>query len=508
VKNTNTSTANQLTLKWLGIDTYKETVLYLHRQCPIARSEGFEIHARVRVSSVNGNSILATLNYIDNELLTPHEASLSKYAWELLAARPGDTITLTHPQPLHSLSFVRSKIFGHELSDSEIAHIIEDVAKGYYSDIHIASFLTACAGGRLNDREIIALTHSMIDVGQRLTWPAERVVDKHCVGGLPANRTTLIIVPIVTAFGMTMPKTSSRAITSPAGTADTMETLAPVELDLPTLRHVVEQEHGCIVWGGAVSLSPADDILLRVERVMNLDSEGQLIASVISKKVSTGSNHILIDIPVGPTTKIRTLETAKKLQCLFTSVANALDLQLKIVISDGMQPIGRGIGPALEARDVLAVLQNLPNAPQDLRERSLLLAGEILEFSPAVKAGEGLALATQILDEGRAWQKFQAICEAQGGMRTPPVASHTHTVSSTYCGCVRSIDNRQLARLAKLAGAPHDKAAGITLHAHLETSVEKGQPLFTIHAESKGELRYAMSLLEQIPEVIQIEVQE
>ncbi|EKD91599.1 MAG: hypothetical protein ACD_29C00474G0001, partial [uncultured bacterium] len=198
----------------------------------------------------------------------------------------------------------------------------------------------------------------MIEVGEKLSWSDNMIVDKHCVGGLPGNRTTLIVVPIVTAFGLTMPKTSSRAITSPSGTADTMETLAPVDLNIKLMRKVVEQEGGCIVWGGAVSLSPADDILIRVERAMDVDSEGQLIASVISKKIAAGSTHIVIDIPVGPTAKVRSLTAAQNLELLFKMVMNEFNIHSEIIIADGSQPVGRGIGPALEAKDVLSVLQN------------------------------------------------------------------------------------------------------------------------------------------------------
>jgi len=493
-----------LTLTRLGIDTYNEAVVYMQKNCEVCRSEGFEVHARIRVS-LGDKSVLATLNTIENGLLGPDQVSLSEYAWKLLGAKEGDTLGLVHPKPLQSLSFVRAKVYGQELSFPEIDGIIRDISQGNYSDIHIATFLTACSAGRLNSTEIVGLTKSMVSAGEQLTWGEDLIVDKHCVGGLPGNRTTLIIVPIVTAFGLMMPKTSSRAITSPAGTADTMETLAPVDLDLPSIRRVVEQEQGCIVWGGGVALSPADDIMIQVERVMDLDSEGQLIASVLSKKIAAGSNHIVVDIPVGPTAKVRTVDMAHNLRDLFILAANVLGIKLHVIISDGSQPVGRGIGPALEARDVLAVLQNQSDAPQDLREHALQLAGATLEFSPKIPVGKGYSIAKEILTDGRAWKKFQAICDAQGGMRELTTAKFTHTIESPYRGRVTAIDNRQLARIAKLAGAPHDQAAGVLLHTPLNRWVQTQEPLFTVHAESKGELNYALSLLERIPPIIQVE---
>jgi thymidine phosphorylase len=191
------------------------------------------------------------------------EASLSEAAWKLLGVKEGDEVSFSHMEPLESLSSVRAKIYGRRLSESRFREIIHDILAGRYSDIHLAAFVTACSGGHLDGGEIIALTRAMVDAGDHLQWPTTRVVDKHCVGGLPGNRTTPIVVAIVSACGLTMPKTSSRAITSPAGTADTMETLAPVDLDLVLMRRVVEREGGCIVWGGAVHLSPADDVLIR-----------------------------------------------------------------------------------------------------------------------------------------------------------------------------------------------------------------------------------------------------
>jgi thymidine phosphorylase len=342
----------------------------------------------------------------------------------------------------------------------------------------------------------------MVETGERLQWPAGTIVDKHCVGGLPGNRTTPLIVAIVTALGLTMPKTSSRAITSPAGTADAMETMAPVDLDTAAIRRVVEREGGCVVWGGAIKLAPADDILIRVERALDLDSEGQLIASVLSKKIAAGSTHIVIDLPVGPTAKVRGAKAAESLCRDIVSVAETFGLKVKTVTTDGREPIGRGIGPALEARDVLSVLRCDPDAPQDLRQRSVALAGALLELAGVAAESGGEALAATVLDDGRAWTKFQRICEAQGGMRVPPTAAQRRPLLAAHAGIVQAIDNRKIARLAKLAGAPDDKAAGVDLHVSLGDAIAPQQPLCTVHADSPGELAYAFDYVAANPDII------
>lgn len=495
---------NVLKAKRLGIDTYKEAVIYIHKDCHICRSEGFESQARITVKS-SCHEIVATLNTINTDILSAEEVGFSEYAWQLLNAQEGEMVSLSYTKPLESLSYVRSKIYGHELTEEQIGILVKDIVAGYLSDIHISSFLTACAAERLNKEETLYLTKAMVDTGARLNWGADLVVDKHSVGGLPGNRTTLIVVPIVAAFGLMIPKTSSRAITSPAGTADTMETLAPVDLDLSTMKKVVEQESGCIVAGGVVTLSPADDILVRVERGLDLDSESQMVASVLSKKIAAGSTHVVIDMPIGATAKIRSIETAKLLKDWLEDIGIKLGLKVECMFMDGSQPVGYGIGPALEAKDVLAVLQQQKNASVILREHALELAGKVLEFSPKVKKGTGRKIAQELLDNGQAWKKFQAICEAQGGMRELTQALHKHVVISNKIGKIIAIDNRRLARLAKLAGAPQSKAAGIEMHVQIGTILENKQPLFTIHAESHGELEYALATLQDGGEIFTLE---
>ncbi|HJQ61333.1 MAG TPA: thymidine phosphorylase family protein [Burkholderiales bacterium] len=492
-----------LRLRQLGIDTYDEPVIYMRADCHVCRSEGFDAHSRVSVR-LAGRSIIATLHMVTSELLHVNEASLSDRAWTLLDARDGDRVELSHPEPVESLSHVRAKVYGRRLDAAALSSIVKDVAERRYSDIHLSAFITACAGDRLDKDETIALTRAMVDAGERISWNRAPIVDKHSVGGLPGNRTTPIVVAIAAAAGLTMPKTSSRAITSPAGTADTMETLAPVNLDIPAMRRVVEREGGCIVWGGAMHLSPADDILIRVERPLDLDSEGQMVASILSKKAAAGSTHVVIDMPVGITAKVRDTDAARLLSALLIEVGGALGMKVRVVATDGAQPVGRRIGPALEARDVLAVLQGASGAPSDLRERAARLAGEVLELADHVPTGEGITIARAILDDGRAWRKFQAICEAQGGMRAPPRAAYTHSVISTKAGTVTLIDNRRLARIAKLAGAPNSPAAGLELHTPVGASVEGGQPLFTVHAEAPGELAYALDYVAARSEIVHV----
>lgn len=395
---------NQLKLVKLGIDTLQEFIIYMRSDCFICKSEGFESLSQV-VVTLNNQSIVATLNIVHSNILKENEASLSESAWQRLGAQIGDLINIIHLPPVTSISHVRAKIHGNTLNAAEFYEIISDIVAGKYSNIHLSSFITACSNN-LSIEEITYITQAMVDTGERIYWPHAMILDKHSVGGIPGNRTTPIVVPIVAAAGLIIPKTSSRAITSPAGTVDTVETMTTVDLTVDKIQHVVEAEGGCMAWGGALGLSPADDILIRVERVLDLDPLGQMIASVLSKKIAVGATHVLIDLPVGPTAKIRSDGEFAEYQNYFFLVGKALGIHVQALKTTGTQPLGIGIGPALEAKDILAVLHNEHQAPIDLKNKAIELAGILLEFGGKAPAGQGSYLAKQILESGVALKNF------------------------------------------------------------------------------------------------------
>ncbi|MBB5213154.1 thymidine phosphorylase family protein [Microbulbifer hydrolyticus] len=481
----------------MGIDTHEEALVYMRKDCAICRAEGYTANTRLQIKA-GERTLIATLNTVAEEILPLGKIGFSESAWEFLNLQTDQEILVLHVPQVYSLSALRKKIYGHSLNATEMSSIIRDIGNRLYSDIEIAGFLTACAGGRLNCSETIALTTTMVSNGNRLYWPeVERVFDKHCIGGLPGNRTTPIVVSIASAAGLVIPKTSSRAITSPAGTADTMEVLTDVDLPLEKLRKVITRTGACLAAGGEVGLSPTDDLLIRIERALNLDSEGQLVASVLSKKMAAGSTHVLIDIPVGPTAKVRDQEQAEKLALLFRNVASGLGLNVRCVVTDGTQAIGNGIGPAEEARDVLSVLRNEAHAPADLTERAVFLAGELLCMATGADRDQAQQQAREILQSGQAWQQFRKICDAQGGLRDIPVASHHIELRSTYAGRLRSMDNRRLARLAKVAGAPSSPEAGLRLRVKVGDMISEHQPVATLYAETSGELAYAREYYHQ-----------
>lgn len=492
-----------LRVRRLSLHTQREPIVIMRTDCPVCKSEGLAPRSQV-VLRIRDREVTAILFQGADDVLANEEVGLSEAAWELLGADEGEWVTVSHARPMHSMSAVRSRMFGVILQSFAFDEIVADVVAGRYSDVQLAALVTAGTALPLTDDETVALTGAMARAGEQLRWD-RAIIDKHSVGGLPGNRTTPIVVAIGAAAGLTIPKTSSRAITSPAGTADAMETVTRVDLNLQAIQRVVDAEGGCLAWGGALGLSPADDIFIGVERQLDIDPEGQLIASVLSKKIAAGAHKLVLDIPVGPTAKVRSVAAGQKLALRMRCIAAKFGLETACVISDGKQPVGRSIGPALEMEDVLSVLRGEKSAPADLRERALTIAGTILELGGAAESDSGVGKARALLDDGAAYRKFERICLAQGGFREPPKATVERVITSDIAGTVDQIDNRKIARIAKFAGAPDSPSAGLRLHAPVGESVAAGEPLITLYADTESEVSYALDYAQSVGLGIRIE---
>jgi thymidine phosphorylase len=480
-----------LRIRSVNLDTGRENVVVISRQSKALRAEIFRGFSRVELRC-NSRVLLATLLITDDDALVgPHEIGLSQPAFRRFAEPAGTLATVSPAASPDSLEAVRAKIRGTTLSAAAIGSIIDDITHYRYSDMEIAAFLIGSASFVTTD-ELLALTGAMAQAGTQLKWTAPIVVDKHCIGGIPGNRTSMIVVPIVAAHGLPIPKTSSRAITSPAGTADTMEVLARVNIGVEEMKTIVAACNGCLIWGGHVNLSPADDILISVERPLSLDTREQMVASIMSKKLAAGSTHLLIDIPVGPTAKVTNGTEAMRLRKLFEFVGDRFGIVVEVITTDGRQPIGNGIGPVLEAQDVMAVLTNDPSAPSDLREKSLRLAAHLLDYDPNLRGGAGYARARDLLDSGAALKQMQKIIAAQGPSDCRnELATLAFEVRAARDGVVTAIDCLRMNRLARTAGAPIDKGAGIRLFKKIGDHVAQGEPLYRIFAVDQPELDLA-----------------
>ncbi|MEB2285127.1 MAG: thymidine phosphorylase family protein [Myxococcales bacterium] len=494
-------------LKHFCVDTMREHVVLVHEETVRAGALGFNVLDRVRVVGTDPatgveRELTGTLNFCRDALIAADEIGLSDVAFRDLGLPEGALVDATIAPAPRSVDLVRAKLRGERLDRAAFDAILSDVVRHRYSRVELAMFVLACALRTLDEQEIVDFTRAMIARGRSLDFGSGPIADKHCIGGIPGHRTTMIVVPILAALGVTIPKTSSRAITSPAGTADTMALLAEVALPPVELHRVVEHAGACIAWGGALDLAPADDILITVERPMEIDTEPQMVASILAKKKTAGATHVLIDIPVGPTAKVRNHAAAERLAALFRAVAEAIELRVETLITEARGPIGRGIGPRLEALDVLSVLHRDAAAPLDLREKSLYLAARLLEMVGAVPAAGGYHAAQQALDAGAAAAAFERIVAAQGRRELPPEARYKGIVPAPADGRIAEIDCWEIARVAKRAGAPANVVAGVKLLRTLGDVVTRGEPLFEVHAQSKTQLDFACAYAKAHPGIV------
>ncbi|RLI32972.1 AMP phosphorylase, partial [Candidatus Bathyarchaeota archaeon] len=408
----------------------------------------------------------------------------------------GGEVDIQPAEKPESIRFIQDKIEGRRLTAPEIKSIVVDVIENRLSDVELASFVTALKIRGLSMDEVEAFTRAMVETGEVIAWEEERVFDKHSIGGVPGDKTTLLVVPILASAGLLIPKTSSRAITSPAGTADRVEVLCPVDLTIDEIREVVRETRGCMVWGGALELAPADDLFINVEYPLSIDP--LLLPSIMSKKKAIGSTHVLIDIPMGTQAKVKTLEEAHALARDFIELGRRLNIHVECAVTYGEQPIGYAVGPALEAREALEALMG--RGPIDLREKATNLAGVLLEMAGIE---DGKAMATHLVEAGEAEGKLREIISAQGGdpevmPEDIEIGEKCEVITSDQRGRVVAISNSAVAHIAREAGAPKDKGAGVLLKVKLGDEVSEGEPLFEIYAERGWKMEAAVSLAESL----------
>ncbi|MFA5829610.1 MAG: thymidine phosphorylase, partial [Candidatus Gracilibacteria bacterium] len=433
-----------------------------------------DLHPSDRIFLKNGkNEVTAILDIMENQELKEGQIGLYAETWEKLKITKGDRrISAAIADRPKSVIYIRSKLDGKELTAEEMDTIVKDIVAERLSDVEMTYFVSGCFTRGMSDAETVALTKSIVANGGRLQFKDKIVVDKHCIGGVPGNRSTMLAVPIMTSLGLRMPKTSSRAITSPAGTADTMEVFCKVTNSAEKLMKIAMKVGGFITWGGGVDIAAADDKLIKVRNPMSLDPQGMLLASILAKKHSVSATHVLIDIPYGPDVKVKNAKDAQPLKEKFEKIGAMLGMKVKVVLSDGSQPIGNGVGPVLEALDILKVLKMEPDAPQDLVTKTIWLCGVMLEMTGKAKEGKGAEMAREALVSGKAYKKMQEIIIAQGKNHTPlKVGKLTHDVVATKSGKITAINNKLISRYARLAGAPINVGAGLFIHKKISDTV-------------------------------------
>ena len=456
-----------------------------------AEKIGANTKDRISIKTLNRNSKeVATIVDIIQRVVREGEIAVSSELSKKLNIKQGQKVEVDLTQTPKSINLIKKKLNGKRLSKKEIREIIRDIVKNYLSEPEIALFVSAMYKHGMVMKEIIYLIEAILKYGSHLKLKNKHIVDKHSIGGIAGNRTTPIVVSICAAAGLTFPKTSSRAITSAAGTTDVIETVAKVEFEMKDLKKIIQKTNACIVWGGALGMVPADSKIIKVEKALKIDPPSQLLASIMSKKLAVGSKYIIIDIPYGSSAKVDK-KKALNLKRKFEYLGKHFKKKLKVVLTKGTQPIGNGIGPALELKDVIQVLDPVQKGPKDLQEKSIFLAAQLLEMTGKTK--NGIKMAEEILSSGKAFEKFKEIIKAQGGsLKKIKAAKFNKSVFSKKSGEILEINNKKINSLARIAGCPASKFSGVYLHFHVGDKIKKREKLLTIYSESASRLRQAI----------------
>ncbi|EKE13660.1 MAG: hypothetical protein ACD_12C00872G0001 [uncultured bacterium] len=410
-------------------------------------------------------------------------------------------------EKLVAISAIQKKLLGKKLSYRETFAVMDEIAHEKLSDVLTTYFVASSFKEGYSPQELYFFTKAMVETGNKLKFKGI-VADKHSVGGIAGTRTTMIIVPIIAAAGFKIPKISSRAITTPAGTADVMEAIASVEFTPKQIEKIVNEVGGCIAWNGKLGIAPADDIIIRVEEPLSFESFDKIIISVMAKKIAAGTTHLVLDIPIGKTAKIHRFSEGENVARKFENLARKFGIKVICDVNETLEPAGRGIGPILEVRDVLYVLEQKTDRPLRLEAKSLRLAGKLLELCYKERknppAGGGEDEAKKILESGAALKKFQEIVKAQGGVSkitsdSLELAKNKFDFHSSVSGKIKDINNHNLNTIARILGLPDDKKAGIYLLKKLDHSVSKNEHIFTLYSEDKYRLKEAEATLKNLP---------
>ena len=455
------------------------------------------VHAKDRISiktlhkkPKETSTILDTVQGMIKE----NEIAVSSELRKNLGLKNGQKVKISlSPFPQGAI-YIREKLDGKKLDRQEIFTIIRDLVNNALSESEIALFISALHVNGMTTQEIVDLINAFLETGNKFDLKNKTVVNKHCIGGIPGNKTTPLVVAICAAGGLVFPKTSSRAVTSEAGTADFMETIAKVDFSTKELKQILKKTGGFIVWGGCVGLVPADSKIIKIEKVLNIDAEPLLLSSVLSKKLAVGSDYILIDIPYGKNAKVSKSQ-AKLLSRKFKKISEHFNIKLDVVYTKGDQPIGNGIGPVLELKDVLAILDPLKKGPKDLEDKAILLSGKLFEMTKkASSLSEGKLLAKQLLYSGKAFEKFREIIKEQKGTLkvSEPSNINKKIIYSPKSGKIKSIHNKKINSIARTAGCPMDKHSGMYFHKKKKEEIKKGEPLVTFYSTSDSRLKQAI----------------
>ncbi len=438
---------------------------------------------------------------LTNKLVKSGEIGLYKDVYEKYGISADATVGVSFTQTNgKALDALKKAIRGEKLNYKETHAIMKDISDNRFTDTLITYYSAVGFFKKTSDYELYEMAKAMAETGEMLHFDGV-VADKHCMGGVPGNETTMIMIPLLSSLGIKMPKTFSKAITSPAATGECVNVLMNISFTKKEIENLVKKQNCCLVRGGGLSLAPADEKLIRVAYPLSMQSYSRTVVSIMAKKYAMGITHSLIDIPMGPTAKVPDMKTAKWLKKKYEYVGKKLGMKVCVEITDAKQPIGSGIGATLQVREVLRVLQQHELRPMDLQNKALHLSAKIIELVGMAKGKKAYEIAYQQLKSGAAWKKMQEIIKAQGG-KNPHIKSEDlelakfkKEVKAEKDGTIKAIDMKLINLTTRALGAPIDDQGGLYLCKKLGDKVKKNDIIYVMYANQQNKIDMALESL-------------
>jgi pyrimidine-nucleoside phosphorylase len=412
---------------------------------------------------------------------------------------------------MRAVDIIIKKRDGLELSKAEIDYFVDGFTRGEIPDYQVSAWAMAVMLKGMSDRETTDLTMAMAESGDRLdlTGVVPIAVDKHSTGGV-GDKTTLVVEPVVAACGLPVGKMSGRGLGFSGGTIDKMESIPGFRTNLSTEEFIDQlKKIGLVLTGQSADLAPADGKLYSLRDVTGTVPSIPLIASsIMSKKIAAGAQAIVLDVKVGVGAFMETLDTARQLARLMVAIAKLSGRRAVGLLSDMNQPLGFAVGNVLEVVEAIETLHG--GGPEDFREHCLVVASHLLTLGgKASNVIEARQMAEDVISDGRAFERFRLLVETQGGevnvVDHPNLLAKARIIEVVHAdrrGYLSGINARIVGETSVELGAGRakksdlvDPAVGIVIHHKVGDYVEKGQPLFTVHANDEAKSSAAIQRL-------------
>jgi len=431
---------------------------------------------------------------LSDSLVDFDEIWITKDVYKLYGIDNWDVLWIEYvvKNPL-SVQAIRKKLLWKNLTEEEVVAVVRDMTDNKISDTLVTYYAASSFFNESSKKELYYTAKASAEYWNKISFDGMAVV-KYCIWWVPWNETSMILAPVFASLGIQFPKTFSKAITSPAATGECVETLMDIEFTPEQMKDLVKKTGCCLAWWKNLWLAPANDRIIKVSYPISMEAHSKMVVSIIAKIYAGGITHCLIDIPVGPTAKIKDRKTAKKIKWYFEYIGRKLWMKVVVVLTNGKNPIWKWIWGALQAREVLRILQQHPEKSIDLENKAIMLWEKLLSLTGKFKKKNCKKIIIEQIKSGKARVKMQEVISAQN-WKNPHINSeelelwkYKKELISEFSWKIKSVDLRYLTEITRALGAPLDKQVWVYFNRQVGDVVSKWDVVLTIYANDLSKL--------------------